>query len=303
MSISLRKLAMGGAAVVGALAAAPALAAPQSGAQQLRLDAPQAAPAPAQEIAQTYVPLVGEVGTGGFPQAKGWYWTLGAGASAPQNRTTRVGVGPENNTNDFDVPVDVTYGGGFALDTGIGYDFGAIRTELTYGYSAPSVESIVSRDLSRSFSAGGKVNKNDIMLSAYWDVLTFSRFTPYIGGGIGYTDLSTVRGSSFDTGSYYNPRYHDKGLFGWQAKVGVSYALAYKWDVYAEGTFSGTGNPQFEGVNFSSYKVFGAKLGFRYRFSHPPVVVVAPAPAPEPAPMPMPAPEPAPAPAPIRGLW
>ena len=130
---ALRSVALrgAGAAAVSALVAAPALAAPQSGAEQLRLDAAQATQAKPQEIAQTYVPLVGEVGTGGFPQANGWYFTLGAGASAPQNRTTRVGVGPENDNNDLDIPADVNYGGGFALDTGIGYDFGAIRTELT----------------------------------------------------------------------------------------------------------------------------------------------------------------------------
>jgi len=277
---------LGFAAASGALLGAPVMAAPEA-----TIAAPTTV---AQGYGTSTTAQVVEV-----ESVNGWYLTVGAGAIWPGDLNYWANSAPSWATSQ---PRGVvTTNGGFSADGGIGYDFGAIRTELTFGYSGANVDSVVSRDLSRSFSAGGKLNKYDTMLSAYWDVLTFSRFTPYIGGGIGYTDLSTVRGSSFDTGSYYNPRYHDKGLFGWQAKVGVSYALAYKWDVYAEGTFSGTGNPQFEGVNFSSYKDFGAKLGFRYRFGKPAVVVVVPEPAPVPAPAPIPAPEPAPAP--IRGLW
>jgi opacity protein-like surface antigen len=226
------------------------------------------------------------------------YLTVGAGAVWPGNLNYWANRAPLWATSQ---PRGVLeQNAGFSIDGGIGYDFGAIRTELTYGYSGPNVDSVVSRDLSRSFNANGKIDKNDIFLSAYWDVIPFGRFTPYIGGGVGYTYLSFP---SFNGGSYYNPPYHDKGLFGWQAKVGLSYALAYNWDVYAEGTFSGTGNAQFQNVNFSSYQDVGAKLGFRYRFAKPAVVVVVPEPAPAPAPAPAPIPMPEPAPAPIRGLW
>ena len=71
----------------------------------------------------------------------------------------------------------------------------------------------------------------------------------------------------------------------------------------AEGVYSGASGISTDNFDFQSYNEYGAKLGFRYRFSSPPVVVVAPAPAPAPEPAPMPMPEPAPAPAPIRGLW
>ena len=261
------------AAVAGAaLAGAPVLAAPD-------------ATSVAQGYGTTTVDVV-EV-----ESVNGWYLTVGGGAIWPSGQNLHI------NGTDFNGHLG--YGGGFSVDGGIGYDFGAIRAELTYGYSDPSLNDVyVNR--AGDFDASGKVNKNDVMASLYWDVIPFGRFTPYIGGGIGYTYLSFP---SFNGGSYYNPPYHDKGLFGWQAKVGLSYALAYNWDVYAEGTFSGTGNAQFAGVNFGSYQDVGAKLGFRYRFAKPAVVVVVPEPAPAPAPAPIPMPEPAPAPEPIRGLW
>ena len=294
MTNSIRKSVLRGlgfAAASGALLGAPVMAAPEA-----LITAPVVAPT---TVAQGFGTTTTTVEVVEVESVNGWYLTVGAGAVWPGDMNYFANEAPLRATSQ---PRGVLkLNGGFSVDGGIGYDFGAIRTELTYGYSAPSLDSIVSRDLSTTFSAGGKVNKNDIMLSAYWDVLPFSRFTPYIGGGVGYSNLSTP---SFDVGGYRTGS-HNKGLFGWQAKAGVSYALAYNWDVYAEGTYSGTGNPQFETINFTSYSDFGAKLGFRYRFAAPAVVVVVPepAPAPAPAPAPIPMPEPAPAPEPIRGLW
>jgi opacity protein-like surface antigen len=294
MTNSIRKSVLRGlgfAAASGALIGVPVMAAPEA-----PITAPVVAPT---TVAQGYgTTTTTTVDVVEVESVNGWYLTVGAGAVWPGNINYWANSAPLSATSQ---PRGVLeQNAGFSIDGGIGYDFGAIRTELTYGYSGPSVDSVVSRDLSRSFNGGGKIDKNDIMISAYWDVLPFSRFTPYIGGGIGYTYLSFP---SFNGGSYYNPPYHDKGLFGWQAKVGLSYAMAYNWDVYAEGTFSGAGNSHFDGVNFSSYKDVGAKLGFRYRFAKPAVVVVVPEPAPAPAPAPAPIPAPEPAPAPIRGLW
>ncbi|MEI6617438.1 MAG: outer membrane beta-barrel protein, partial [Cyanobium sp. ELA507] len=275
MTNSIRKSllrGLGSAAASGALIGAPVMAAPE---------APVAAPI---TVAQGYgMTTTTPVEVIQVESVNGWYLTVGAGAVWPGNMNYWANQAPLRATSQPRGTLELN--GGFSVDGGLGYDFGAIRTELTYGYSAPSVNSVVAHDLSRSFSAGGKINKNDIMLSAYWDVLPFSRFTPYIGGGIGYTNLSTP---SFNVGNYYTGS-NNKGLFGWQAKAGISYALAYNWDVYAEGTYSGTGNPQFEAVNFSSYQDVGAKLGFRYRFASP-VVVVVPEPAPAPAPAPAPIP-------------
>jgi len=291
MTNSIRKSVLRGlgvaAATGGALLGAPVLAAPE---------APIAAPITVAQGFGTPVEVVM------VESVNGWYLTVGAGAVWPSSQSYNT-VGGSQWNRFTQLPYgDVGFGGGFSIDGGIGYDFGAIRTELTYGYSAPSFNTLnysnTGVNWANSSDISGKINKNDILASVYWDIIPFSRFTPYIGGGIGYTNLSTpnVNINSLNAGGA------NKGLFGWQAKAGVSYALAYNWDVYAEGTYSGTPGYSTEYVKFGSYDDFGAKLGFRYRFAQPAVVVVAPAPAPAPAPM-IPAPEPAPAPAPVRGLW
>ena len=251
------------------------------------------------EVAQTYM-APSETVVEAFQPATGWYIGIGAGAVWPSDQSW------DSRIDGFDPSGDIEFGGGFSGDFAVGYDFGAIRTELSYGYSNPSINDITLNDCDRDgdrcdFGASGSVNKNDIFLSAYWDMIQDSRWTPYIGGGVGVTWLGSPR---VTVGDRIRSDSESHAVFGWQAKLGVSYALSYNWDIYTEGTYSGASGFEADYVDFGSYNDFGAKLGFRYRFGSPAVVVVeepAPQPMPEPAPEPMPMPEPEPAP--IRGLW
>ncbi|MCP9860565.1 porin family protein [Cyanobium sp. Cruz-8D1] len=276
--------------------------------------APQAAPQDASLVAQSFPqPEVKEVYS-----AKGWYLTIGVGAQTPSDQTvnsTNNLVSPfftpllfnfqNNNSTKLDL------GGGFSGDVGVGYDFGALRAELTYGYSSASLNAVGAASpigfgafglVPFTNNVSGRVNKNDLLASVYYDFENNSRWTPYIGGGIGYTNISTP-GLSF---GYFNSNGVNKGLFGWQGKVGVSYAMSYNSDIYLEGVYQGASGYTSNNVTFDAFNSWGGKIGFRYRFGARPVAV-APAPAPEPVMQPAPAPapifQPEPAPAPIRGLW
>ncbi|KEF41983.1 MAG: hypothetical protein ER33_08275 [Cyanobium sp. CACIAM 14] len=277
--------------------------------------APSVAVTPAPiEVAQTYPqPAVKE----GY-SAKGWYLTIGAGAQTPSDQTV-------NSTspliNPFLTPIlfnfsnnnstKLNLGGGFSGDVGIGYDFGALRTELTYGYSRASLNAVGAANpigfgllgvVPFTNNVSGVINKNDVLLSVYYDFENNSRWTPYIGGGIGYSNLSTP---SFALNGVPTNSVN-KGLFGWQAKAGISYAMSYNTDLYLEGVYQGTGGYSTENLRFDSFNSWGGKVGFRYRFgSHAAAPAPKPEPVPtvEPSPAPIPMPQPEPAPAPIRGLW
>ena len=297
---SIRKALLRGVGFAAAslsLAAGAVYAAPQQGAEQLTITESAAELAEASkgsEVAQTYIPLVGDVGNSDFEQATGWYLTVGAGASTPSNQGWRT------SDLDFDARGDFKFGGGFAADAGVGYDFGALRTELTYSYNRASLNDVKFSGSGYDFevSSSGVINKSDVFGSVYFDI-PFGRWVPYIGGGVGYTNLSTpgltIADYRFDSKS--------RGLFGWQGKAGIAYAVNYNWDVYAEGVYQGASGFYEGDIHYNSLNSWGGKLGFRYRFAQKPVVVVAPAPEPAPEPAPMPMPEPEPAPAPIRGLW
>jgi opacity protein-like surface antigen len=246
-----------------------------------------------------------------YEQGTGFYGTLGIGGTWPDDIDGRV---RRPNRPDPRLKLDTT--GGFALDAGVGYDFGPVRTELTYIYNRNGVDDVRFRQNWRARDTDGG-NQNGIMASAYWDINTGSRFTPYIGGGIGWINQNwgnntverVVNGRVTDrvrTGS------GNVDLFGWQAKVGVAYGVNWNTDIYAEAVYQGAESFNVGRTSYDALNQWGFKIGARYRFGGQAVAVVqeevpvTPAPAPAPAPAPVyrePAPAPAPAPAPIRGLW
>lgn len=121
-----------------------------------------------------------------IPDPKGFYATLGLGASWPQNVT--------GNTSIVGIPVSGSYslGGGFAGEIGAGYDFGTVRTEVTYTYNNANINRGTLSALGQSGSlsiSNGNVNTNSVMASAYVDIPTKSRWVPYVGAGLGYTNV------------------------------------------------------------------------------------------------------------------
>jgi opacity protein-like surface antigen len=244
-----------------------------------------------------------------YEQGTGFYGTVGLGATWANDINGRV-----NKKDGTRRGIELETEGGFSLDAGIGYDFGPLRTELTYVYNRTAVNDIKRNNNWDSTRTNGG-NQNGIMASAYWDINTGSRWTPYIGGGIGWINQSMgnntlVRVGGNGTTNRINTGSGSDDLFGWQAKAGVAYGLNWNTDIYGEVVYQGAesfraGRTSYEAIDNS----WGFKIGARYRFGGPVVeevveeTVITPAPAPAPRPQPAPAPVYQPEPAPIRGLW
>jgi opacity protein-like surface antigen len=183
------------------------------------------------------------------PDPTGFYATLGVGASWPQN--------VNGNTSVFGVPVNANYnlGGGFAGEVGAGYDFGPVRTELTYSYTNATLNNVTATALGVSGSSSisnGNVNTNSVLVSAYLDIPTNSRWVPYLGGGVGYTNVGWGAGS--------------QGVLGYQGKVGLSYLASKSTDIFAEGIYQGTSGFTVNEVNYDPLGSWGARVGARLRF-------------------------------------
>ena len=243
-----------------------------------------------------------------YEQGTGFYGTIGIGGTWANDIDGRV-----NKKDGTRRRVELETQGGFALDAGVGYDFGPIRTELTYVYNRIGVDDITrNKNWDSARTRGG--NQNGIMASAYWDISTGTRWTPYIGGGIGWINQSMgnnklVKTNNGDIVRRINTGSGNDDLFGWQAKAGVAYGVNWNTDIYAEAVYQGaesfrTGRTSWDALDNN----WGFKIGARYRFGGPRVeveeeVVITPEPAPAPRPQPAPAPVYQPEPAPIRGLW
>jgi hypothetical protein len=235
------------------------------------------------------------------------YATLQLGVGFPNDLTGQL----EEASTDINTRLNANTG--FYGDVGVGYKFGDFRSDLTFGYnnyggvrqslSAPGFGS-ATRD------ADGNLQLFTVMLNGYYDIPIRksngerSRWSPYLGAGVGYGSLS-VPDCSFTADCYNGGSI---GGFAYQGKVGLSYRATERGFAFLEGGYLGMTGASLNAVDFDDFGGWRVSLGWRQGFGGAPkavkVVNVAPEPVVQPTAPVQPAPTPAPAaPQPIRGLW
>jgi opacity protein-like surface antigen len=217
----------------------------------------------------------------GANERKGFYITgsIGGGWQLNQTGTTPVtsyaGVG-------YRIDTDQVLSGGSSIETGLGHDFGKYRTELTYVRNNQTINSSQATLIQRTISAplatntiNAYTNSNSLFASAYYDFTTKSKLTPYIGGGLGVTQINWggINASGYAYNLYQSPGAST--ALGYQGKVGASYELSKSVDAFLEGTYQGassfsigritSGSPNQSGVNYNPMNLFGARVGIRIR--------------------------------------
>lgn len=246
------------------------------------------------------------------------YFSLQLGVGFPSDYD---GTFPSvSNGNPVIVDTTLDLSTGFNGEAAFGYKFNDFRTDLSVGYGNFSVHDQIYRvpGLGEASVPGvGSVNLWTVMANAYYDIPLktgdhlMSRWSPYVGAGIGYANISTPACSIQTCYAGGNA-----GAFAWQAKAGLAYRVSDRGSAFVEGGYLGTvGNTTVDQATFGDFGVWRVNLGWRQGFGGAPssrpvaaVVEAAPEPEPTPAPSPFYSPEPAPAPAPepsmpIRGLW
>ena len=215
-----------------------------------------------------------------------------------------------------DIPTELDLNTGFNGELALGYTFNRFRSDLSVGYSNFGVneQRYSSSTYGRARVAGqGSMDLTTLMLNGYYDVpirksdQSRSRWSPYIGAGIGYANISTpacAAADCYEGGS--------DGSFAWQAKAGVSYRASERGFAFLEGGYIGTaGRTSVDEVGFGSFGTWRLNLGWRQGFGGAPkgTVVVTEHPAPQASPDIAPVVEPVARPQPsspqqtIRGLW
>ena len=218
---------------------------------------------------------------------KGAYISVGVGGNWASNPTwsyadngTILGLPWTENNNG-----SVGLGGGVSVSPAIGYDFGNnIRAELSYTYNAASIgQSTINASGtvgtwaysgSGTLATTGTVSTNSVLVSGYYDIPTKSKFTPYVGAGIGWTGVSVPAQNVSATGTVNGasvtlPVEGEGGsgsAFGYQAKIGVSYMVAQPTDVFVEGIYQGNTSVNIGKSTYGSLNNFGVRAGVRYRF-------------------------------------
>lgn len=159
--------------------------------------------------------------------AQGVYFGLQGGGSWPTNSS------------------DLDNSGSYAIS--LGWQFHPmIRAELEAGYRRNGVSDFV-----------GHENTYTYMANLFWDFKNSSRFTPYVGGGLGWAE-NELRDAGYQD---------DDSAFVYQLGAGVSYNINDRWAVTADYRWVDTSDFDHGGpVGSNDYRANEVRGGLRYTF-------------------------------------
>jgi len=154
---------------------------------------------------------------------------------------------------------------GFAVLGTLGYAFaepwmvGDVRTEVEISYRENNFDSISGGGT--SLSLGGDASQVFGMANVLLDVDTGSRFTPYVGAGVGFGQVS-VNDLSLAGFPALGSIDDEDTVVGFQAIAGVAFDVTPQISLTADYRFFITEDPEFDGVeveNRNHTLMFGAR--------------------------------------------
>lgn len=171
--------------------------------------------------------------------------------------------------------VNLEYDPGFNVGGAIGYNWGlmsqgiGLRYEAEFMYRDTDVDKILfggSPIANRSTKGGA--NTVSGMANLLFDIMPGQMLSPYVGGGIGWANLSL---DSVKSGGQTIVD-ESQGVFAYQALAGLSYDFNPRWGLTAEYRYFATENAKFNVLppgGFQGNTLYGShniSLGVKYNF-------------------------------------
>lgn len=162
--------------------------------------------------------------------------------------------------------------GVFGAAVGVNFvKFGApVRAEVEYDYRtgfgySPNPNFTNAGIATKSTNT---LNTQTVLVNAFYDINTGTKFTPFVGGGLGAA-INDINGTaSLLNGSNAVSYSSSSTSFAWDLSAGVNYAVTEHWSIDASYRYLGLGKTDFGpgssvlGGDISSNEVL---LGLRYQ--------------------------------------
>ena len=155
---------------------------------------------------------------------------------------------------------------GRSIEIGIGYDFGKIRTEISYAQENGRFDEYLTyfdNSITKIENDRGKLHKDFYIINTYYDFRDRKKFSPFIGLGIGFVN-------SVQDSAPFIPKYV-RQAFVLQLKAGLSYKFSdenifyiegFKRDAKSHTTNDGLGTPYIYEAK-DGFDSSGVQVGFR----------------------------------------
>jgi outer membrane protein OmpA-like peptidoglycan-associated protein len=194
----------------------------------------------------------------GFAQTgpTGPYVRVEGGLSIPGEMSARGPGGSGNINRDL----------GWIAGAAVGYQFGSFRAELNGDYSHNDAQTTTIGTTRVSL---GRTSNRSVMVNGLYDINIGMPIVPYLGAGIGATDLKA--GSA------------DRWGFAVQPIVGVSYSITPQISIAGEYRYLYGLDEVHFGPNTLTNREHHLLLSATFHFGSPPAPPVAAPPAPPPA--------------------
>ncbi len=189
---------------------------------------------------------------------KGFYGFVGGGITQLDD------VGASETLSGTKYEIDFELDSGFSFSGGLGYDFGMFRIEGSYNKANNDISSVTATTGGSGVTttASGDVDITTWAFTGYYDFENESKWTPYVGAGIGTTKVAieqlTIAGINTGDG--------DGDATSYLLKIGTSYEIAEKADLYGEAAFTSIDDVEIEGTDFDPTSSWTFQGGVRFRF-------------------------------------
>ena len=202
-------------------------------------------------------------------KSNNFYMSIGGGKAFPSNYagdTLLLG-----NRIDFEYHTDDP----FFFSIGFGKKFDDYRVEFNYLSGEVEADRISAEAngaaLTASINPGLNDNVKSFMIYGYKDFPNESKFTPYLGLGVGIGKFNADDQIVSIAGLQFLMITPEITVFSYALKGGVDYALNDKSALYTEATYQNFGSyeisePGFETVKYDSTNFFGVSAGIRFFF-------------------------------------
>ena len=194
---------------------------------------------------------------------KGIYVTVGAGVTMPQDTDSDATISGTKITGEYE------NSGGFFGEIGLGYNFGNnLRTEFTYANGSVETDKVkvCTTSCDDVDLSGADSTVESFLVSLYKDFETKGKFTPFIGAGIGFSEVENLAATVTISGEKYRNSGSESGLFTYTLAVGTSYEISESTDIYGKLTYLGTEDYSVGVENIDGMGSFVVNLGARFTF-------------------------------------
>jgi len=197
-------------------------------------------------------------------ESNGFYLQIGGGI-------TNIGEA-DGDTTISSTKYDIEYGieDVFGYEVEFGKHIENWRIGVSYASSEPKVEDVTATTggigATASLSKKPTADVSSVMLNVYRDFPRDSKFTPYVGAGLGYTNIELQTYTTTIAGTDVAVTDDGRDLFSWDVKAGVTYDLSETTGIYGEVVYHKTDSFDEDGINYDGISSANVMAGVKFNF-------------------------------------